>query len=139
MNFYPPAFPTAPAGTSTKQPATTEFVTSAIGSAALTSFTDFISGLIASPTNQDYRIVESLPFAIVVTSFTGKTSTGTLQAALAYNASPLGNGAISASSTQTTTIPTGNLGSTGDALVLTVSLFSSAANFSFTVVYTRSP
>jgi hypothetical protein len=140
MNWTPPAFPTPSAGNSTKQPATTEFVAQAIGSSALTTFTDFISGLITAPTNQDYRIVEKLPFAITVTSFSAKTSTGTVTAALSINAAAITGGSLNASSTQTTVTPSAlNTAAIGSALVLTGSATTGPANLSFTVVYTRSP
>ena len=137
--------PTPATGSSSKQTANTEFVSQAIGSAALSSFVDFVSGLILSPTNQDYRLIERLPFAITVTSFSGKTSTGTITAALSIGTTggvgtAITGGSLNASSTQTTVTPTAlNTAAIASALVLTGSVATSPQNLSFIVVYTRAP
>lgn len=46
MNWSPPAFPTPPAGNSTKQPATTEFVTLAVANSTVGVFTATTSGIV---------------------------------------------------------------------------------------------
>ena len=123
--------PTAPAGSTTKQIANAEFVyVNALGA------TDFISGLIKSPTNQDYRIVERLPYASTISFFTAKTSTGTITATLKIDSTSITGGALNASSTQTSVTPSAlNTAALGSALVLTGSAATTPSDLSFTVVF----
>jgi len=101
--------------------------------------TDFISGGIVNPANQDYRIIEKIPYGATLTEFTGKTSTGTLTATLKIGTTAVTNGALSVTSAQSTTVPSAaNVMVAGNVLVITISAVSSPANFTFTVKYTYS-
>jgi hypothetical protein len=107
-------------------------------SAATTSQTDFISGIIASPANQDYRIVEKLPFAITITEIATKSASGTCTVTGKINTTALGGTANSVTSTQSSqTHASSNAASASDAIVLTVSSNSSCVDLSFTVKFTR--
>jgi len=137
--------PTPPSGDSTNRSASTQFVTNAIASAISTipiistSQVDFISGGVASPANQDYRIIEYVYFPITLTTFAAKLSTGALTAILKVNSSTITGSTINISTTQITSALTAvNTATTGDVLVLTVSgTASSPANLSFAIKYTR--
>lgn len=108
-----------------------------IGAAGLTQ-TDFITGGIQTPFNQDYRIIEKIPFGATLTSFTAKSSAGTLTATLKINSTAVTNGAINVTSSQASVSPSAlNVLVSGDALVLTISATSGVANLSFTIVYTE--
>ena len=99
---------------------------------------DFISGIIASPTNKDYRIIEKLPFGVTLTAFTAKTLSGTITATLKINTTAVTNGAINVTSSQASTTPSAaNVASAGDVIVITGSSNSSAVDLSFTLVFTR--
>jgi hypothetical protein len=111
--------------------------TSDIGAAG-TSQVDFISGIIKTPANQDYRIVEKLPYGATITELTAKTSSGTITATFKIDATAITTGAISVTSTQASVTPTAlNVAAAASALVMTLSSNSSAANLSFTVKFTR--
>lgn len=106
--------------------------------AAGTSQVDFISGIVKTPANQDYRIVEKLPYAATITELTAKTSSGTITATFKINTTAITTGAINVTSTQGSVTPTAlNVAASGDVLVMTLSANSSAANLSFTVKFTR--
>lgn len=108
-----------------------------LGAAGVTQ-TDFISGIIKSAANQDYRIVEKIPYGATLTAFTGKTASGTLTATLKINTTAVTTGAINVTSTQGSVSPSAaNVLVAGDALVITVSAISSPVDFSFTVAFTR--
>lgn len=138
--------PTAPAGTSDNSAASTEFVTTAI-TAASTSLSaskagltqsDFVSGIIKSPANQDYTIINYAPFPITLTFFSGQTASGTLTAALKINGSSVTGGSLSVSSARTTTTPSSaNAATTADTVAITVSGISSPSDFSFTLKFTE--
>jgi hypothetical protein len=136
--------PTPPAGDSTNRAASTQFVSTAIAnfSAALptipsTSQIDFISGGIASPANQDYRIIESLPFPMTYNQLVAKLSTGTLTALLKINATTMVTLNVGTSQVSSI-ISSSNTGTTGAVLILTVSgTANSPANLSFMVKFTR--
>lgn len=134
--------PTPSAGDSSNRIANTQFVASAITTGlatALSTVTDFISGIIRSPTNQDYRIVEKLPIAITVTEFSAKTASGSITATLKVGAAGITNGVLGVTSSQTSSIPSGaNTAASGAALVITGSGASAPADMSFTVKFTRS-
>lgn len=111
--------------------------TTTIGAAGTTQ-TEFISGVITIPANKDYRIVEKIPYAATLTGFTAKTSTGTITATLKINSTAVTTGAISVTSSQASVTPSAlNTMVATDALVLTLSSNSSAADVSFTVTWTR--
>lgn len=106
--------------------------------AAGTSQTDFISGVIKAPANQDYRIIERIPYATTLTSFTAKTTAGTVTAALKINASAVTGGSVNATTTAASVSPSSsNVMAAGDALVMTTSSVSTASDLSFTAVFTR--
>src|SRR5689334_24313376 len=80
--------------------------------------TDFISGVILAPTAKDFRIIEKIPYPIIVTAFTTKTASGTLTATLKINTTAITTGAASVTSTQGTVVPTAlNSMAAGDTLL----------------------
>ena len=100
--------------------------------------TDFISGLIAVPTNSDYRIVVKLPYALTITSTTTICVSGTCTATFKINTTALGGTANSVSSSeQEQAHSSSNAASVGDDLVITLSANSSCQNLSFTIKFTR--
>lgn len=100
--------------------------------------TEYISGIIAAPAAKDYRIIEKIPYAVTITGFSGKTSSGTLTATLKINTTAVTTGALSVTSAQSSVTPTAlNAMAADDALVITASAISSPLDFSFTVKYTR--
>lgn len=100
--------------------------------------TDFITGVIKSGANQDWRIIERLEFAITVTKIVVKTASGTITITPKFNATAMTGGAINATSSQQSATPSANnVGAIGDALVLTGSSNASATDISFTIHYTR--
>lgn len=106
--------------------------------AAATAQTDFISGIIKAAANQDYRIVEKIPYGATLTAFTGKTASGTLTATLKINTTAVTTGAINVTSTQGSVSPSAaNIMVSGDALVITISAISAPVDFSFTIAFTR--
>lgn len=136
--------PDPPAGDSSNRIPTTRFVqaiASTVVTGALTAaslITDFLSGIVATPTNQDYRIVERIPVGATLTNLAGKTSTGSLTVTLKVNATAVTGGALNVTSSQgTTALTAANTMTTGDAMVLTISASTAPANFSFTIVFTR--
>lgn len=101
--------------------------------------TDFVAGIVKVPLNQDYRIVERLPFAVTITSIAGKTSAGSLQTAVKINSTTVGGLTITTvSSSQTlVTASSANTASNGDVIVITASAVTSPTDFSFTLQFTR--
>lgn len=149
MDFIPGPnwiVPTPPTGDSTNRAASTQFVTQAIANAtgslpyavSSTQF-DFISGGVAVPANQDYRIVEFVPFPMTLNNFAVKLSTGLLTAILKVNAGTVTGSVINIGTTQITSALTAvNTATTGDVIILTVSgTANSPANLSFAVKFTR--
>jgi hypothetical protein len=137
---------TPPSGDSTNRPASTQFVTQAIAAATAalpvgvsTSQLDFLSGGVSAPANQDYRIVEFVPFAMTLTNFAAKLSTGLLTAYLSINAATVTGSTLNLGTTQITTAPSGlNTAALGSTIILTISsVANSAANLSFTVQFNR--
>lgn len=138
--------PTAPAGDSTNKSASTQFVTQGIASAianipagvSSTQF-DFISGGVALPANQDYRIVEFVYFPMTLDTFAAKLSTGTVTAFLKINSGTVTGSTLNIGTSQITSALTAiNTATTGDVIILTVSgTASSPANLSFAVQFTR--
>lgn len=117
-----------------------QVVSDALGSLdyAAKAQTDFISGIIAVPTNSDYRLVVKLPYALTVTSTTTICVSGTCTATFKINTTALGGTANSVStSEQEQTHSTSNAAAIGDDMVMTVSSNSSCQNLSFTIKFTR--
>jgi len=108
---------------------------------ALTSsskITDFISGLIESPSNGDYVVLRNAPFAGTITSITTKSSDGTCTLTGYINSTALGGSANSVSdSEEEQEHSSNNTFAAGDDIKITVSSNSSCANMEFTVKYKR--
>jgi hypothetical protein len=110
----------------------------ALATKAALSQTDFISGIIASPANQDYRIVEKLPYAIVITEVATKSSSGVCTVTGKINSTALGGTPNSVTSTQSSQAhSSSNTAASGDVVVLTVSSASACVDLSFAVKFTR--
>lgn len=113
-------------------------ITTAQIGAAGTTQTEYLSGYFAGPLNQDYRIIERIPYGMTFAGFTGKTSSGTLTATLKINSTAITDGALNVTLTQGSVTPSAaNVAAEGDALVITVSAISSPRDFSWTIEYTR--
>jgi hypothetical protein len=107
-------------------------------SAAARSQSDFISGIIKTGANSDFRIVERFPYAATITAFHAKTASGTITLTSKINSTAITTGAISVTSTQASVTPSAaNVVAAADALVLTGSSNSSAVDISFTIEFTR--
>ena len=163
-----PAAPTAAVDTNTTQLATTAMVLAQAGSAtplidatvavvgvstrfarqdhvhptdttrAQKSQTDFISGIIKTGANADFRVVEKIPFGATITSISGKTASGTITLTFKINTTAITTGVVSATSSQSSVTPSAaNVMVATDALVITGSSNSSAVDISFTVVFTK--
>jgi hypothetical protein len=117
---------------------TSNSASAALATKAALSQTDFISGIIASPANQDYRIVEKLPYAIVITEVATKSSSGVCTVTGKINSTALGGTANSVTSAQSSqTHSSSNTAASGDVVVLTVSSASACVDLSFAVMFTR--
>jgi hypothetical protein len=104
-----------------------------------TTITDFISGLIPVPTNQNYNIVINIPIGATITQTSTISTSGTCTATFYINTTPLGGAANSVSSTlNTVTQSSANVVAVGNSINMTVSSNSSCANLAFTIKYTRS-
>jgi hypothetical protein len=98
----------------------------------------FVSDLIKQPQNQDYRIIEAIPFGCTLTKFYAKTASGTCTAALKINTTAVTSGSINATSAQGNVTPSAaNVMVANDTLVITVSANSNAVDLSYSVYYTR--
>jgi len=143
--------PTPSAGDSSNRTANTQFVATAIANAiGSTAFTaslatkagttqaDFISGGIRTPQNQNYRLIERVPFTMTFTQFVAQVSTGTMSAVLKIDNATITGGALSISTAQISgTLSAVNTAAIGSALVLTIASTSGAANLSFVVSFNR--
>jgi hypothetical protein len=110
----------------------------AIADAVSASQTEFISGLIKLPVNQDYRIVEKIPHGATLSEFTAKLASGTCTATLKIGTTAVTGGAINAtSSQQSSSLTAANTAAVGDVLVITISLASSPVDLSFAIKYTK--
>jgi hypothetical protein len=109
-----------------------------LSAAALSQTDRFMSGLIETPADQDYRIALNLPAGVTITSTTTRSSAGTCTATFKINTTALGGTANSVSTTeQTQAHASANVASVGDDIVLTVSSNSSCADLSFLIEYTE--
>lgn len=108
---------------------------------ALTSssiITDFISGLIESPSNGDYVVLRNAPFAGTITSITTKSSAGTCTLTGYINSTALGGSANSVSASEQEQVhSSNNTFAAGDDIKITVSANSSCKNIEFTIKFTR--
>lgn len=115
------------------------------GAGALPSFstvtigiTDFISGFIPFPSNQDYKLVVNSPIAMTIGDTTTICVSGTCTATFKINTTALGGSANSVSSSEVTqSHTTSNVMAVGDDIVMTISSNSSCTNMSFTIAFTR--
>lgn len=111
--------------------------TTQIGAAGTTQADDR-SGIIALPSNKDYRITERIPSGWTLTRLTTKTASGSCTVTLKINSIAVTGGAIATTSTQqSSTLTAANVTAEGDVLVITVSSNSSAVDLSFTIDFTR--
>lgn len=100
--------------------------------------TDFLSGVIKSPANQDYRLVVDVPYAGTITKVTTRSASGTCTATCKINTTALGGAANSVSATeQSQTHASANAFAAGDDIVMTVSANASCVDMSFTIEFTR--
>jgi hypothetical protein len=108
---------------------------------ALTSssiITDFISGLIESPSNGDYVVLRNAPFAGTIASVTTKSSAGTCTLTGYINSTALGGSANSVSASEQEQVhSSNNTFAAGDDIKITVSSNSACVNMEFTVKYMR--
>ena len=103
-----------------------------------TTITDFISGVIAVPVNQDYQIILNVPVAITITSTTTICVSGTCTATFKIAGTAIGGSANAVSSSQQTQAhTTGNIAAAGQNIVLTISSNSSCSYMAFTMTFTR--
>jgi len=106
--------------------------------AASTSQADFISGIIKTGANQDFRIIERLPSNITVTQWWAKTSSGTITLTLKNGTTTMGSSTINASSTPSNANPSSdNTVSGGNVLQINGASNSSAVDISFVIYFTR--
>jgi hypothetical protein len=119
-----------------------KFPDDTVQTTAATSFSssqiDFISGVIPSLANQDYRLVVNIPYACTINETTTICTSGTATATFKINTTALGGTANSVStSEQTQTHSSSNSVAVGSDIVLTISSNSSALFLSFTIKITR--
>ena len=119
-----------------------KFPDDTVQTTAATSFSssqiDFISGVIPSLANQDYRLVVNIPYACTINETTTICTSGTATATFKINTTALGGTANSVStSEQTRAHSSNNSAAVGDDIVLTISSNSSALFLSFTIKITR--
>lgn len=99
---------------------------------------EFVSGIIAAPTNQDYRIIEKLPYGAVLTGFTAKLASGTATATLKINGVAVTGGVIAVTAAQASAAPSAaNAAVTGDAIVITISAAAAPVTLSYSLTYNR--
>lgn len=125
--------PTAPTDDSSKQIANTEYVQQ-----ELTGVTDFISGIVQSPSVQDYRLALNLPVAVTFTRLIGQLITGTLTVKLQISDSDVPGSTINVTTAQISAIlTTGNTAAVGSYIDLNVTTTGGPATFMFMVWFTR--
>lgn len=106
--------------------------------AAGTSQVEEWSGIIALPTDKDYKIVPKVPFGCTFNKITTQLASGTCTVALKIGSTAVTGGQISStSSVQSSTCTANNVAAEDDAIVLTISSASAPVDLSFTVKYTR--
>lgn len=99
---------------------------------------EYISGIIAVPTNTSYTLVVNIPYAVTINSTTTVSTSGTCTATFKINTTALGGTPNSVSVTkQTQNQTTSNSAAAGDDLVVTISANSTCLNLSFTIKMTR--
>lgn len=109
-----------------------------LSAAARSQTTEFISGYIKAPANQDYRLVVKIPHGGTITETVTRSESGTCTATFKVNTTALGGTANSVSSTeQAQAQASSNTFVADDDVVLTISSNSSCVGMSFTIKYTR--
>lgn len=99
---------------------------------------EFLSGLIESPSDQQYRLVINLPFAGTITETTTRSTAGTCTATFSISGVNLGGTANSVSTAENSQAhASANTFAAGEDIELTVSANSSCANLSFTIKFTK--
>lgn len=107
---------------------------SAITGKASTTQTAFMTFLIETADDKDYRVLINSPIAFTINSVTTKSSTGTCTLTGKINTTALGGTANSVSTTESEQAHTSaNAVAVGDDVVLTVSSNSAAENVSVTI------
>jgi hypothetical protein len=100
--------------------------------------TDFVSGIIAVPSNKDYRLLLKVPVAFTITETVTRTASGSATATFKINTTALGGTPNAANTTeQAQTHSSSNSVAVDDDVVLTVSSASSPSDLSFTIKFTR--
>lgn len=97
---------------------------------------DYISGIIAEPSDKTYLLSVNIPVGGTITETTTKSASGTCTANFKIDTTALGGTANSVSSTEDVqSHASANVFSAGDDINLTVSGNSSTADLSFTIKY----
>lgn len=118
--------------------ATTGAITQNGANVAVVTQTDFISGIIPSVTDRDYKIVVKLPYGMTITETTTICASGTATFTFKINTTALGGTANSVSSgEQSQAHSTNNVAAAGDDLVITASASSACLFASFNIHFTR--
>lgn len=100
--------------------------------------TDYLAGLIETPSDKSYTITLNIPFSGFIDSVSTICVSGTATATVEINGTPLGGSSNSVSTSEDVVIHSSdNTFLAGDDIVLTISSNSSSADVSFTVVYVR--
>lgn len=101
-------------------------------------YVDAISGMVAFPSNKDYRLVVKIPFGCTITETVTRSASGTCTATFKINTTALGGTANSVSSTeQSQAHSSANVVAAGDDIVMTISSNSACVDLSFTIKTTR--
>lgn len=105
--------------------------------AATRAQTDFISGLIKNPVNQDYRIVERMPYGATLTRLSASLASGTATITLKINTTAVGQGSFAVVPGASTGLIAPLTMVATDALVITVTLATAPVDLSFAVEFIR--
>lgn len=109
-----------------------------LGVAAQTQ-TDFISGIIKTPANQVYRIIERLPYGVTFQRLTAKLAAGSLSMAVRVGGvTVIGNFAQAVGTGQiTTTSAAPSTAAPADMIDIIITGATGAVDLSFTIEFTR--
>ena len=112
-----------------------EFLT---GSSPINIALDFISGMIETPEDKTYYLINSSPYDGYITSVTTQSTSGTCAATIEINGTPLGGTANSVSSSEDIQSHSStNSFSSGDAITMVISSNASTADMRFTLNIVR--
>jgi len=98
--------------------------------------TDFISGLIPTPTNQAYELVVNIPFGCTITKTSTICTAGSCTATWSSGGVNLGSTNSVSTTLAAIAQSTNNVITSGNDITVTISANSSCANLSFTIAYT---